>query len=983
MRYLFLFVFVHCCLFLFAFTPRSIQVKGESYFVFPYPVEHSSLAIPPYPEKLPDGNYLGYSKTVRYYGFSIWKMKRVVKTIDSTLSVSFGLNNQLPDGKATFYQTNKKVYATGQFNKGLKDGEWKIYRENKLDKILLYRNGKKQGAQKTFFENGKLKRNEHYEDNERSGKFFEYLPNGKLKEEGEFVKGHLVLSKKYYTNGNLSSTSVYKDTIIENDSILNLLEIPGFNFYVPRNEYSRAFSKCEYISYKENGRVYFSEHIVKNKTIAITFGTDEKGNPYGKLTKLDPDSLPRNARYELEWRDEKGVTYVHRSCLSNPNYSFELSLAPNGDTIRYSSTIEKILEPEGYHFYQRIEHNQTEKTAVNIYKHFETDWIHNDITTNKIYNENGVWKRKITERSMDGLVERNIWYSQIPMVFTSSNSFESYYSEPDTKWIGSNTKTDSAFYTLNGKPLEGEVNFRLGKKNRIRHKNGITTIENKASVWNISELILAKGNFEQGVKTGLWEYHFSNGNEIHCSYQQGKLNGSYLVIYCKNKWDEEELDLARSCGIENKKHKYPRIHVSLKNGFTHGDAVVLDFTGSVLINAGFENGNLHGKLEVANILGRNLIKANYRHGELNGVFYGEKIQYNAEDIHLAKNHEKSMPITVKCNYEDGVLNGHFQFLINNDTVISGIVKKNLAVGEWKVLHHFDKHSGLLHFSTELHEKDSLNLQNVIFWLYDGYVEDEIFVPSDINQLTIALKKHGNIKVYDINGNLVTENKYPGGKRLSSETYYPSGKLSQRLEYLPQNSRMHTFDDSYLPGNITTYYENGQIHSVGKYKYLRSEFDCEKGIFIEIPVEIEYSQQYDPDGKATVVNGNGYCKETDYRKFLRAEGEMLNHQRNGQWKIYDNNGKLSAIGNYVNGKKNGFWISGDLTGMNSLSNYCLDENNPELKAFLEKELANLNFTVEYFEMGKSVQYQSTHVDTYEYIWPSKKMYKKRSLYSDEF
>jgi len=525
-----------------ALTPRSIQVKGESYFVFPYPIDHSSLAIPPYPEKLPDGNYLGYSKTVRYYGFSIWKMKKVVKTIDSTLSVSFVLNNQLPDGKATFYQTNKKVYATGQFNKGLKDGEWKIYRENKLENIFQYRNGKRHGAQKTFFENGKLKSEKHYEENEQSGKFFEYLPNGKLKEEGEYLHGRLVLCKKYYTNGNLRSTSIYKDTIIKNDSILGLLAIPRFNPFDPPLE--KTYKTYQYTKFKENGLEYYTLYLVNNKIINVRFGCDEIGNPYGKLTKLDPDSLPRNARFELELIDPKGYVYIQRKRLSNPNYSFELSLSPNGDTISFSSTTEKIPLADGYSFNQVITQNKTIKNTKNNYRHLTTNWYHNDLSTNKIFFENGVWKLNEKQEMLQGRLQRSLWFSKIPAVLTSPTSIRSYYSDPDVNGMDSQTKTDSAYYTLDGKPLNGEVHFVKGKKNRVKQDKAIITIETTDYVWNVYTLTEAKGHFENGIKTGQWVYQYLNGDELHCSYQQGKLYGSYLELYTKSRWKEEELDLA-------------------------------------------------------------------------------------------------------------------------------------------------------------------------------------------------------------------------------------------------------------------------------------------------------------------------------------------------------------------------------------------------------------------------------------------------------
>jgi antitoxin component YwqK of YwqJK toxin-antitoxin module len=195
--------------------------------------------------------------------------------------------------------------------------------------------------------------------------------------------------------------------------------------------------------------------------------------------------------------------------------------------------------------------------------------------------------------------------------------------------------------------------------------------------------------------------------------------------------------------------------------------------------------------------------------------------------------------------------------------------------------------------------------------------------------------------------------------------------------------MYASDSSRIIGKVTSYFENGKVWSVGVFSQYSFDNDCEGGVEILIPKKIHYTELYDQTGKAMLINGNGYCMFYDYKGILREEGEMLQHQRNGQWKIYDKNGKASEIGHYVNGKKNGIWITGDLTGIHSLSEYCLDENNPELKSVLEKELAHLNFTVEYFEHGESVQYQSTHVDTYNYIWPSKKAYKKRNEISYDF
>jgi antitoxin component YwqK of YwqJK toxin-antitoxin module len=683
----------------------------------------------------------------------------------------------------------------------------------------------------------------------------------------------------------------------------------------------------------------------------------------------------------LEIKRTDGSTFIKRIRLSNPRYSFDLSLSPEGDTLLFDNTTEKKDLSDGYFFNQKIYQNKTKKITVNHYVHKATAWYHQDLLNNKIYQENGNWKIKRNETIVDGRLQRSVWMSKIHSAHTRTQTIHAYYSEPDVKVMDSKTKTDSAHYILDGKALQGEVHFIKGKKNRIKQQKGITIIETKEEVWNIYNLIAAKGSFENGIKTDLWVYQYSNGDELHCSYQQGKLNGSYLLFDTKSRWDEEELELARSCGIENKKLKYPRLHVSLKNGFSDGDAVVLDFTGTVLISAEFKNGQLHGKLETVNILGRNLIRANYRDGKLDGAFHAELIQYNPESIRKSKAHDMNTKGTVNCNFVHDSIHGKFLLQIKNQPIIEGEVNKNLAVGQWKVFHYNNKFSGVLHFTTELTEEDSLDVKKETFEYFNRVTE--IFLPTNIFSFIKELKRIGHVKVFGTDGKLLNEIKGNKVQYLSSVLYYPSGKLSQSLEFFPRTTKMYASDSSRIIGKVTSYFENGKVWSVGVFSQYSFDNDCEGGVEILIPKKIHYTELYDQTGKAMLINGNGYCMFYDYKGILREEGEMLQHQRNGQWKIYDKNGKASEIGHYLNGKKNGIWITGDLTGIHSLSEYCLDENNPELKSVLEKELAHLNFTVEYFEHGESVQYQSTHVDTYNYIWPSKKAYKKRNEISYDF
>jgi hypothetical protein len=84
--------------------------------------------------------------------------------------------------------------------------------------------------------------------------------------------------------------------------------------------------------------------------------------------------------------------------------------------------------------------------------------------------------------------------------------------------------------------------------------------------------------------------------------------------------------------------------------------------------------------------------------------------------------------------------------------------------------------------------------------------------------------------------------------------------------------------------------------------------------------------------------------------LQSEGGLVNGIPEGVWKFYDREGGLTSVGKYVNGKREGRWLSGDLTGLGFIGDFCLATDDYVLsKETLQK---NVNLIITFYDRGEA-------------------------------
>lgn len=183
-------------------------------------------------------------------------------------------------------------------------------------------------------------------------------------------------------------------------------------------------------------------------------------------------------------------------------------------------------------------------------------------------------------------------------------------------------------------------------------------------------------------------------------------------------------------------------------------------------------------------------------------------------------------------------------------------------------------------------------------------------------------------------------------------YYKSGTL--KMEGNSKTEDLSTYDD----GEFIYYYENGNKKEITKYdKYNRKIGKFEQwhengnkkieGEYLEsktgIQNNLKINQYWNPDGKQTVTDGNGYFEETD--KDHSDSGSYKNGFKEGIWKgVYNKNCK------YTETFKEGKIISGVST----------DENNKEYK---------------YTELESKPEPKGGIQNFYKYIGKNFKIYKE--------
>lgn len=192
----------------------------------------------------------------------------------------------------------------------------------------------------------------------------------------------------------------------------------------------------------------------------------------------------------------------------------------------------------------------------------------------------------------------------------------------------------------------------------------------------------------------------------------------------------------------------------------------------------------------------------------------------------------------------------------------------------------------------------------------------------------------------------------GKERLRTWSYYnPRGELIALVDYNHGYWRDHFKVDEvkFERQADIILYKNGYPEYEGVVIDRTFLYDCDADKKHELRT-IFVEQQFLENGD-TILRPSGSFRQYYDTGELQSEGELLNGLPHGIYKYYDYEGGLISIGEYVNGKKTGKWLSGDLTGLAFIGDFCLSpsafEFNPDIEEDLRKDL---EVTITMYENG---------------------------------
>jgi antitoxin component YwqK of YwqJK toxin-antitoxin module len=232
----------------------TFKFQEKKYLVYPFRINEGT-EIPVLGFKIPDGEYVAFHDyTFKEKKLSFKKNKKHVLTDTAKVTAVFIIKNNIPDGKATFYQygepkDNGKLKKhpesmdEGVFANGLKQGGWKtIEFENKKDyvdaseTVTNYNKGVKEGYEYIYNDKHELDKKQKWHIDELCDTVFNYL-NGKLYTEYDVCPRNEINYK----------ISVYKKAL----KLLNINNLDNIKSYY--KEYLYPSSKVVYNLKYNNG----------------------------------------------------------------------------------------------------------------------------------------------------------------------------------------------------------------------------------------------------------------------------------------------------------------------------------------------------------------------------------------------------------------------------------------------------------------------------------------------------------------------------------------------------------------------------------------------------------------------------------------------------------------------------------------------------------------------------------------------------------
>lgn len=328
-------------------------------------------------------------------------------------------------------------------------------------------------------------------------------------------------------------------------------------------------------------------------------------------------------------------------------------------------------------------------------------------------------------------------------------------------------------------------------------------------------------------------------------------------------------------------------------------------------------------------------------------------------------------VTLEVNYLNGKKDGkriqHFEneYIVdfwNNDTLIdavstydnSGWLKKRIPYIDG-VPHGMGKEfndTGLVVCVSNYYRGVLTRRENINRTDNFGYKQGnwKYFWPNGNLHIEVTYvnnKKTGFLKMYDVDGNFLSVEKY------ENDQVVTDAKETKVLE------KKVAYHSNGQPSIIATYYK-------GVPEGFRREFDEEGNVIKGYGYEngwLRYEGIIDMNGKR-----QGLWKEYYQTGELRSKGKYVNSNPVGEWKFYFQDKSIEIIGNYDNkGRKSGEWIWFYITGDTMMiENYTDGELDGEFIEFDEDgRIVSQGTFVEGSEEGKWTYYNNGYTEKGSY------------------
>lgn len=551
--------------------------------------------------------------------------------------------NNLLEGPYKTYYVNGKLEREGIATKGNMSGKWiDYYSDGKISSIsYLDESGKINGEEESFDHQGRKFRVDYYQKGDwkreqaygRDGKLFydvKILKSGSnvinynyqldKKSEGMLIDGERDGTWKfYYSNGDVSSTELYKKGKLEGVSK---------NF----SENGKESGKYTYAAGERNGlEVLFHENgKIKSE------GNYIEGNKWGVWNEYEPSGNISNSYFyhndqKSDWAYEylsngkvykkfkylKGTLIEIHHCDTN-GITIDSALIPTGTAHLVLKGLSGKKEYDGYMVnglnHGKVNHyffNNKVSIAGEYYMGYQHgDWIY--------YFPNGKVRQKVTlvYGDREGVWEYYNYFGEATRKFDYKNSKNHgknywYYDngkvESESEYYEEDRHGASKYYAPNGELREVRF-YEYGKLIGYSYmgKNGklVDTIYTKTGDISLKA-------------------YYANGN-VSTTYdiKAGTYNGPYKIYYPDGKIQEERMyDTGNEIAITKKYFPDGKVKRAdgYLNGIFHGDVIEYNANGTMRMHEHYANGNLDGLCEYFDATGKRTNAYMYMNDEMIAV----------------------------------------------------------------------------------------------------------------------------------------------------------------------------------------------------------------------------------------------------------------------------------------------------------------------------------------------------------------------------